>query len=417
MKYKQVFGTLRQSDKTTLYSHQGECMKKLLFVLSLVVLASLILAACAPAATPTTAPTQEPTEAPVIATEAPATEPSAPVFEAPKDALVAFPVDIAPTLDGIADDAAWAQAEELTIPVAGGFNNFATDGKLKAVYSGDTVYFLLSYEDPTESWFRSPWQKQEDGTWKQIKDENDKGGDNNTVYEDKFSMIWSVNNSIKNFETAGCFVACHAGENTDVKPYGNKYTASEGELGDIWHWKSVRNDGQIDDQYLDSTRFDAENAKEAGRKSDKKDSGGYADNFASMPDPADASKTVPDKSLPGFTSPKVDLTTGAPGYILDSEKVALDQAALDAMPVGSYLPGIIKSPIVGDRGDISAAWLWQDGVWAIEFSRKLTTESETDVQFSDLVGTYYFGLAIFENAQVRHAFQNGSTPFVFAPQD
>lgn len=390
-------------------------MKKLTYVLSLLVLASLVLAACGGTPEPTAAPTEAPTEAPV-ATEVPATEAPAPAFEAPEGALVAYPVDAAPNLDGVADDAAWADAQEITIPVAGGFNNFATDAKLKAVYSGDTVYFVLTYADPTESWFRSPWQKQEDGTWKIVKDENDKGGDNNSVYEDKFSMIWSVNNSIKNFETAGCFVACHAGENSDVKPYGNKYTASEGELGDIWHWKSVRNDGQIDDQYLDWTHFDAEKAKEAGRKSDKKESGGYADNFATMPDPADATKTVADKSKPGFTSPNVDLTTGAPGYILDSEKVALDQAALDAMPVGSYLPGIIKSPIVGDRGDISAAWNWADGMWTIEFSRKLTTGGETDVQFSDLAATYYFGIALFENAQVRHAFQTGSTPFVFMPK-
>jgi hypothetical protein len=392
-------------------------MKKLLYVLSLLVIASMILAACGSAPEPTEAPAPAPTEAPAEPTQVPApTEPPVPAWEAPKGALVSYPADAAPVLDGVADDAAWANAQETVITVAGGFNNFGTDASLKSVYVGDTVYFVLTYADPTESWFRSPWQKQEDGTWKQIKDPNDKGGDNNTYYEDKFSMIWSVNNSIKNFETAGCFVACHAGENSDVKPYGNKYTAAEGELGDIWHWKSVRNLGQIDDQYLDWTRFDAEKSKEAGRKSDPKDSGGYADNFATMPDPADASKTVPDKTKPGFTSPSVDLTTGAPGYILDSEKFALDQAALDAMPVGSYIPGIVKSVIVGDRGDISAAWKWENGVWTIEFSRKLVTASETDVEFSDLTGTYYFGLAVFENAQVRHAFQSGSTPFVFMPK-
>lgn len=401
---------------------------KWMISVQLVVILSLVLAACTPAATaePTKAP--EPTKAAptnlpeptatTVPTDAPTAIPptEVPAWTAPSGALVAYPADVAPTLDGVADDAAWANAQETVISVAGGFNNFGTDVKLKAVYVGDMVYFQMTYADPTQSFFRSPWQKQEDGSWKQIKDPNDKGGDNNTVYEDKFAMIWPINNSIKNFETLGCFVACHAGENSDVKPYGNKYTASEGELGDIWHWKSIRNDGQIDDQFLDWTHFDAEKAKEAGRKSDKKDSGGYVDNFASMPDPADASKTVPDKSRPGFTSPAVDLTTGAPGYILDSEKVALDQAALDAMPVGSIIPGIIKSPFVGgDRGDISAAWMWDNGMWTIEFSRKLTTGSETDVQFSDLTATYFFGVAVFENAQVRHAFETGATPFVFKP--
>lgn len=383
-------------------------MKKIFAILSVLILASLVLSACGAPATPvateppaTAAPTEAPTEVP--ATEPPATEPPAPAFEAPEGALVAYPVDAVPTLDGVADDAVWADAQEVVIPVAGGFNNFGTDVQLKAVYSDDTVYFLVSYADPTESWFRSPWQKQGDGTWKKITDPNDKGGDNNTVYEDKFAMIWPIDNSIKNFETTGCFVACHAGENSDVKPFGNKYTASEGELGDIWHWKSIRNLGQVDDQYLDATRYSAD-TPEAGRHSDAKDSGGYADNVNE------------DKTGPAFSSPNVDLTTGAPGYILDNEKVELDQAASDAIPADSYIPGIVKSAFVGDRGDFSAAWKWADGVWTIEFSRALTTGSETDLQFSDLAATYYFGLSVFENAQVRHAFQTGSTPFVFMPK-
>lgn len=396
-------------------------MKKFMYVISLLVLASLILSACG-------APAPAPTEAPVAATEAPATEapaptePPMPAWEAPKGALVAFPVDAAPKLDGIADDAAWADAEPITIEVQNGFNNFATKAELKAVYTADTIYFVLSYEDPTESWFRSPWQKQEDGTWKKVTDPDDKGGDNNLYYEDKFAMIWNINNSIANFNEKGCGGACHDGENPELKPYGNKYTESEGEYGDIWHWKSIRNLNQVDDQYLDWTRLDTSTPEnqastiEAGRHSDKKDSGGYADNYASMPDPADATKTIPDKSMPGFISPSIDMTTGAPGYILDSEKVAVTKEELDAMPVGSYIPAILKSEIVGDRGQISAGWVWADGKWTIEFSRALETGSETDVQFNDLAAQYFFGLAVFENAQVRHAFQYGVSFLVFKPQ-
>jgi hypothetical protein len=55
-------------------------------------------------------------------------------------------------------------------------------------------------------------------------------------------------------------------------------------------------------------------------------------------------------------------------------------------------------------------------MWTIEFSRKLSTGSETDVQFNDLAATYYFGVAVFNNAQVRHAYQTGATPFVFKPR-
>lgn len=387
-------------------------MKKLISVLSLIVLASMILTACGTPATE--APVVEEPVATEAATEAPTAEPM-PAFVGPDGALVAYPVDGAPTLDGVADDAAWETAQAIEIEVDGGFNGYETVAVLKAVYTEDTVYFLLTYEDPTESWYRSPWVKQEDGTWKQDKDPDDKGGDNNLYYEDKFAMIWNINNSIAEFNEKGCNGACHFGENEDVKPYGNKYTKNEGELGDIWHWKSVRNLNQIDDQYLDWTRFDAEKAKEAGRKSDAKDSGGYADNFASMPDPADATKTVPDKTMPGFISSGYD-AAGYPGYILDSEKVAVTKEELDALPVGSIIPGIVKSEIVGDRGQISAGWKWADGKWTIEFSRALVTGSETDVQFDDLAAQYFFGIAVFENAQVRHAYENGVSSLVFMPR-
>src|SRR3990172_5867013 len=204
-------------------------MKKLMFVLSVIMLASLILSACG-----------TPTEAPAVATDPPApTEPPVPAWDAPEGALVAYPVDAAPALDGIGDEAFWTDAEDIVIDVDGGFGGFETKVNLKAVYTADSVYFLMTYKDPTESWFRSPWQKQEDGTWKQIKDPDDKGGDNNTVYEDKMAFIWNINNSIDKFETKGCYTACHDGENPDEKPYGNKYTPGEGQLGFSPSWQAV----------------------------------------------------------------------------------------------------------------------------------------------------------------------------------
>jgi hypothetical protein len=48
------------------------------------------------------------------------------------------------------------------------------------------------------------------------------------------------------------------------------YNLPDTQVGDIWHWKLVRNLGQIDDQYLDWTRYDAENSPEAGLKSEKR---------------------------------------------------------------------------------------------------------------------------------------------------
>jgi hypothetical protein len=77
------------------------------------------------------------------------------------------------------------------------------------------------------------------------------------------------------------------------------------------------------------------------------------------------------------------------------------------------IPGIVKSAFEGDRGDISAGWQWQDGVWTIEIGRALETGSEYDVQFNDLAVPYYFGFAFFDNAQVRHAYQYGANEMIF----
>ena len=47
-------------------------------------------------------------------------------------------------------------------------------------------------------------------------------------------------------------------------------------------------------------------------------------------------------------------------------------------------------------------------------ARKLVTGSKYDVQFDNLDGTYEFGLAAFDNAQVRHAIQFGALQLKFA---
>ena len=360
----------------------------------------------APAATE--AATEAMTEAPTATeamTEASAVTETAAVTEstagtqAPGDAtaLVAVRVDEDPTLDGAADDAAWENAQPATIPVAGGANNGATQVSIRSVYTGDRVYFLVTWADPSETWLRVPWEKQQDGSWMKLNDPNDRGGDNNQFYEDKISFIWPIDNSVPGFESTGCFVACHAGENPEEKPYGNKYLAEEGQLADIWHWKSVRNLNQVDDQYLDHTRY-SEDTPEAGRHSDPNDGGGYVNN------------ETEDQTNPAFMPSDGGNKDGSPGYILDEEKVPFDDSQFQA---GDRLPGIIKSEIQGDRGQISAGWTYADGMWTLEFGRDLDTGSEYDVQFDELGDTYFFAVATFDNAQVRHGFQTGATDFTF----
>ena len=100
------------------------------------------------------------------------------------DTLVAAKVAKAPKLAATAADPAWAKAKPLKVELIGGanFKEGATKAVLKAVYTGDMLYMLVQYDDPTESVRRSPFQKQADGTWKKVKDPDDAGGDNNKYY-------------------------------------------------------------------------------------------------------------------------------------------------------------------------------------------------------------------------------------------
>ena len=317
-----------------------------------------------------------------------------------QNVLTAVKVAEAPKLAALAADPAWAKAPALGIKLNGG-QNFAagsTDATLKAVYTSDTLYMLVQYKDPTQSIRRFPYQKQADGSWKKLVDPADKGGDDNIYYEDKYALLWNINKSIKNFDSQGCFALCHMGE---AKPFGNKYTASEGKLGDIWHMKSIRTGyiGQVDDQYVDHTRYDKDKSPEAGRKSDAKTAGGYTD-----------VKLVNGK--PEFMSR--DGKAGNKGgtyYIREVDKVAFDDGKFVA---GDEVASIAVSRFTGDRGDIATAIGWKDGMWTSVIERKLVTGSKTDVQFSNLDDSYGFGLAAFDNAQVRHAFHMGSIQLKFA---
>lgn len=68
--------------------------------------------------------------------------------------LRAAPVGAPPTIDGVADDAAWARAEALTVPLAYGAVAEAT---LKAVYTNDEIFLLVSWADPTRDDQYHPW--------------------------------------------------------------------------------------------------------------------------------------------------------------------------------------------------------------------------------------------------------------------
>lgn len=303
--------------------------------------------------------------------------------QAPENNLVSKQVLTPPTIDGEVDPV-WETTNPIRISVLGGANMGATEVTLRSVYADGSIYFLAQWADPTKSLERWPWEKQPDESWKQLETAREEH-DESTYYEDKLAFVWNIDDSITGFEQNGCFVTCHAGEGGG---FGKKYTANPGEIGDTWHWKSVRTGpvSQIDDKYVDDT----------GRHGDPKDSGGYSDNLNEAGDG------------PAFTSP----TQPTPPYwILDSEKQPFD----DIYNPGDKIAGIVTSPFVGDRGDITAEGIYSDGKWTLEIARKLVTESQYDVQFSDTEKRYHFGVSVFDNTQVRHAFSSGAYSLEFSP--
>lgn len=308
------------------------------------------------------------------------------------DTLVAVKAASAPNLESLDKDPAWAKAKPLKIELSGGVNfaggQGATNATLKAVYTKDMLYMLIQYKDPTDSRRRGPFQKQADGTWKKLADPENKGGDDNVYYEDKWAFIWPIGDSIKGFDKNGCAAMCHEGQG---KPYGNKYTAAEGQLGDIWHLKGSRTVpwGFVDDQYVDHTRYDAKESPNAGRKSDP---GNPEGDYTPI-------KVVDGK--PEFMGRDGKAANeGGTYYIKRGDEVAFDDSRFKARDeVASYIANELK----GDRADIKVVQRWADGVQTSVISRKLVTGSKFDVQFDKLNKRYAFGFAAFDNAQVRHA--------------
>jgi hypothetical protein len=250
------------------------------------------------------------------------------------------------------------------------------------------LYMLIQYKDPTNSVRRMPYQKQADGSWKKLADPSDKGGDDNMYYEDKWAMLWPINEATaKQFDKEGCAMACHEGQG---KPYGNKYTNMPGQILDMWHMKGVRTgpNGLVHDQYTDDTRFDAKTAPNAGRKGD--------------PGPGEYANIPLVNGKPQFMNRDAKpANAGGTYYIKKGTEVAFDDTKFKA---GDEVASIfIMSQAGSDAGDVATANSYANGMHTSVISRKLVTGSKFDVQFADMSKRYAFGFAAFDNAQVRHA--------------
>ena len=324
------------------------------------------------------------------------------------ESLVSVKVAAPITIDGTIEPA-WEQAAPLKITLdktpykPEGFPGITqTEVTLRSAYDAENVYFVVQYKDPTKSQARQPWVKQADGSWKQSA-KADAFGCENTYFEDKFAILWDIN--AKGFAKLGCAVVCHIAAGgkvngiADTAP-GRKYTNRPGEAVDLWSWEGVHSSagGQFEDMFInDNTPADAQ---DWGRRADANTGGGYVVNANEA------------KNGPAFMSAKPEADKP---WILDDQKVPF----VDTFKPGDSIPSVVVKPHTGSRADIASGAKWADGVWTIEFKRKLVTTGDKaakqDVQFSDLTKAYSFGIAAFDNAQVNHMYHGGSPKLTFKP--
>jgi hypothetical protein len=306
----------------------------------------------------------------------------------------AVKADAAPKVDGAADDAVWKSAPVVKLEAIKGVNfkdnKGNTNGTVQVAYTADTLYMLITYDDPTFSVKHSPYVKKADGKWEMVKDPGDKGNDDNKFHGDKVSVMWNINDSIFGFtDKFSCTSVCHGGEKG--KTYGNKYSEEAEEMADLWVMRYSQGGalGYGDDKYVDNTKFDPAKSPDAGRKSDPNSTGGY-----------EKIKLVGGK--PEFMGKDAKpANKGGTYWVKAEDKAAFDDSKFKA---GDEVASVIVAPFKGDRGDVSVGAKWAGGKWTVEFARKLKTGSKHDIDLSDLGKTYAFGIGFFDNAEMRHAY-------------
>ncbi len=275
--------------------------------------------------------------------------------------VAAKKVTEAPAIDGKADRA-WDGVKAVKVTASEGPQG-DVEITLKALYTDKDVYFLFQWPDKTASLNRL---YEFDGKeWKKVK-----GG------EDRFNLMWDINNTMKEFPAKGCTAACHK---QDKKV--TLMTNGPSERMDVWHWKAQRSNpvGYTDDQWL-GHELKKDGDEELARGNDAKTAGGYSDNW--------------DKEA---KRPKYAFKEGdKPGpVLLKKDAVEIKD---QKFKVGDRLPREVLEKPTGSRGDIEAKAVWDKGRWTLEMRRARDTgDKENDVQLTDPGRSYYFGISVHDN--------------------
>lgn len=299
---------------------------------------------------------------------------------AAKQTLSAKSVKAAPA--GL-DDKVWSTAKAIEVPFEGkeSFAGKKTSVTTSAVYTGDSIYFLFKWADPTLSVTKEAW-KYDGLKWSHLQGN-----------EDRISLLFEINR-INNFATKGCAVACHVPQGAPNAKEGKFGTASEAEKGDLWHWKAARSDpaGFADDTWLGKTDM-----KKSGRKSDSGKGG-------------DKSNMTDDKTRPRYML--------APGKELAKNNILLASHAVEISDYSVFKSGDIityRMPNMpeGSGADIKAVSRWANGQWTVMLYRQLETGHDDDVAFNPKKN-YNFAMALFDDSGDENSYDSETITLEFS---
>ncbi|MFQ5854387.1 MAG: ethylbenzene dehydrogenase-related protein [Anaerolineae bacterium] len=313
--------------------------------------------------------------------------------------LEAVKVSSPPTLDGDASDAAWTEATEMDAP--------SLDLKMKAVYTDQDFYMLVTWNDATASFTRGGSWSWDGSAWVKSAGQS----------EDRVAILWDINAS--GWAAEGCGAKCHPGANEPG--VGDDAWLASGKA-DMWHMKAARSlpaisasqdgavtvdpathevtagtlrfDGYLDDEWVG--QYDE--PPDGGRHGDA-GSSTYGRNRSADKTSPKYIETAPTDFMDAMVLSQSEIDAGETVEVstLTPEDIATywaNYAALNAV-----VPERILRTPTDSRADVRQAAVWKDGVWTLEYKRALDTGNpDDDVIFSDLTQSYGFGVATMDNA-------------------
>lgn len=348
--------------------------------------------------------------------------------------LISVKTGTPPSIDGTIE-AMWNNSPKLQFTTAvpevtgdvfrGYTGNIIPSVTLRSAYDATNIYFLLEWTDPTQSLSRLPWYFDPvSQRWAQEKGAPTFSASGAIIrpafYEDKVGFLWNINNSVSGWNTATCYKSCHTGLPASDGS-SRHFTNTASEKIDMWHWKSVRGGVNGAFQFEDQNQI---NKYPNGRQGDPGNDV-YTNNVQSLV--ITGSSPAVTVSVPKYVIPaksnygwilNSEITAGtaktitavsATGVLTLSDGSTIDPTVgTDYQRIGlgigaKSIPGLTINAYTGSRGDISCKAVYTGSGWILEFTRALkTTDDIYDVDFSSLADQY-FGIGIFENAQIAHS--------------